>query len=261
MGSRLKILPIGTHGAFTQTGFNTNYLVSFGKSGGTLSQFMFDCGTTAGVAFQAIDKELLEITDVYLSHLHLDHVGGLIQLGLRRYSAGLERPRLYCCPDLASKLWPLFLKTFMQVALSQQGNIEKFDLENFFELIELPNQTKKLEHPFLISGINCIPVEFSHPNYSETYGLVIEERVLITSDTIFLPGVLESVANRFPIEAIFHHCTFNSALSKLHATVDELATLPEDLRELIILIHYDDHLPKVEGLEFELAEAGKIYEF
>ena len=261
MDSCLKILPIGTHGAFTQRGFNTNYLVSFEKAGSTESEFLFDCGTTAGVALQALDKELLEVTEVYLSHLHLDHVGGLVQLGLRRYSAGFEKPKIYCCPDLASKIWPLFLKTFMEIALSQEGTVGSFRLDDFFQLIELPRQNKKLEVSQLIAGIDCVPIEFSHPNQSDCHGLIIEEKVLITSDTVFLPSILESVANRFPIEAIFHHCTFNSGMAKLHATVNELATLPEDLRELIILTHYDDLLPSIEGLGFELAEAGKVYEF
>lgn len=261
MGSRLKILPIGTHGAFTQRGFNTNYLVSLQRPEQAKNEFLFDCGTTAGVALQALDRDLLEITEVYLSHLHLDHVGGLLQLGLRRYSAGMKRPRLYCCPDLAGKIWSLFLETFMGVALSQEGSIEKFQIEDFFDLITLTPQTTKLENSSLIGGINCVPVEFAHANRSETHGLIIEEKVLITSDTVFLPSILESVANRFPIEAIFHHCTFNPAMARLHATVEELSSLPEDLRELIILTHYDDALPSLEGLGFELAEAGKVYEF
>lgn len=261
MGSRLKILPIGTHGAFTQRGFNTNYLVSLQRPDQAKNEFLFDCGTTAGVALQALNRDLLEITEVYLSHLHLDHVGGLLQLGLRRYSAGLKRPKLYCSPDLASKIWPLFLKTFMEIALSQEGSIESLSMEDFFELITLAPQTKKLESSSLIAGINAVPVEFVHANQSETHGLIIEEKVLITSDTVFLPSILESVANRFPIEAIFHHCTFNPGMAKLHATVDELSSLPEDLRELIILTHYDDSLPSIEGLGFELAEAGRVYQF
>jgi ribonuclease BN (tRNA processing enzyme) len=261
MGSRLKILPLGTNGAFTETGFNTNYLVSLQAAERSKMEFLFDCGTTAGVAFRAINRNLLEAEDVYLSHLHLDHVGGLVQLGLRRYSAGLQKPRLYACKDLAQKLWPQFLQTFMEIALSQSGDIERLGLEDFFTLIEIPEQTKRLETSVEIAGINCTPIKFAHPNGSDTYGLVIQERVLITSDTIFLPSALESVANRFPIEAIFHHCTFNPGMVKLHAMVEELKTLPEDLRELIILNHYDDTIPENGAGEFELAEAGKIYEF
>jgi hydroxyacylglutathione hydrolase len=256
MASQLKITPVGINGAFTLRGLNTSYLVS--KNG---KDFLFDCGTTAGVALFKAGRSLVDVSEVYISHLHLDHVGGLFQLGLSRYSAGLPRPKLYASSDLAQKIWPLFLQTFMEFVLGHSGEIEQFGPESFFEVIEIPDQNEKLEASFQIGDITCVPIEFSHPSKSKVVGLVLDEKALLTADTIFLPSVLESVANRFRIEAIFHDCTFNPALQKLHATIEELASLPEDLRELILLSHYEDQLPTNERIPFELAEVGRTYTF
>jgi len=250
----LSIRPIGTNKAFSLKGFNTNYIVA-----GSDGKFLFDCGATAPIALDKLGISITEFQHVYLSHLHLDHVGGLIQLGLTRFNSGLDKVHLYCHEELASKIWPKFLESFMGRALGRDGVPERFTAEDFFEI-----------HPLLtagdfpqttISGVNCSLVRSEHPAMSDCYGLVINDKVYITSDTVFRPEVLESVANHFPLEAIFHHCTYNDALAGMHATVTQLRSLPEDLRQLIILSHYDDHMLGKTDPVFEIAEAGKIYSY
>ncbi len=83
----ISITPIGVNGAFSDLGFQTNYLIQFGQR-----HLLVDCGVTAARALRAIGKELVDIDTVFISHLHLDHIGGLYELGIRRYLAERERP-------------------------------------------------------------------------------------------------------------------------------------------------------------------------
>lgn len=250
------IRPIGTNAAFSVKGYNTNYIIE-----GPQGRFLFDCGSTAGRALDRIGLNLSDFQEVYLSHLHLDHVGGLVQLGLSRFSAGMERAKLYCHIDLAEKIWPLFLQSFMTRAISRDGQEENFEFADFFELSSLPDPGDDFTSSVTISGIRCTLFRSRHPASSECHGLILNEKVLITSDTIFMPEKLEEAANRFPLEAIFHHCTYNPALAGMHATVEQLRSLPGDLRELIILSHYDDHMTGKHDPVFELAIPGQVYKF
>jgi hydroxyacylglutathione hydrolase len=253
----LSVRPIGVSAAFTLKGFNTNYLIT-----GPKGSFLFDCGGTAPAALNSLGLNVVEVSDLYLSHLHLDHVGGLIQLGLQRFSAGHERPRLFTHQDLAQKIWPLFLNGFMGRIIGSSGEPEECKLSDFFEIYSfLPPESFSEEPDFSIAGINCSLVRGEHPAMSESYGLVLDGKVLITSDTTFQPARLERVANAYQLETIFHHCTYNPGLSGMHATVEQLKSLPQDLREMIILAHYDDHMLGQRDPNFELAEAGKIYTF
>jgi ribonuclease BN (tRNA processing enzyme) len=252
-----SVRPIGVSAAFTLKGFNTNYLIT-----GPKGSFLLDCGATAPMALSALGLSLTDVSELYLSHLHLDHVGGLIQLGLQRFSAGHERPRIYTHEDLAEKLWPLFLQGFIGKILGSSGKPERSEMSDFFELHSFPAPDAFSEKAgFSIAGIDCALYRGEHPAMSDSFGLVLNGKVLITSDTTFQPERLERVANHYQLETIFHHCTYNPGLSGMHATVEQLASLPEDLRELIILSHYDDHMLGKTDPTFQLAEAGRIYTF
>ncbi len=251
-----SICPIGTNSAFTQRGFNSNYIVR-----SEAGSFLFDCGSTAGAALDRLGLSLVDVSEVYLSHLHLDHVGGLIQLGLTRFSQELPRPKLYCHRDLGAKLWPVFLRGLMGIVIDRQGNPKSSELEDFFEPVILPDTGGGFDSVTTIAGLECVLIKSKHPAMSECHGLIIDQRVFLTSDAVFQPNSLESVANHFPLEMIIHHCTYNPGLAGMHATVDQLRSLPEDLRELIMLSHYDDQMIGKSDPNFELAETGRIYEY
>ena len=95
-------------------------------------------------------------------------------------------------------------------------------------------------------------------------GLVIDDRVIFTSDTRYDPDLIKSFTAKFDIEAIFHDCQFFTG--GVHAGIDELARLPADIKKRIVLTHYGDdweeNLPKVKSGGFAgLAKQWHFYTF
>ena len=79
-------------------------------------------------------------------------------------------------------------------------------------------------------------------------GLLVDERVMFTSDTRYDPVLLETFSSIFSIEAIFHDCQFFTG--GIHAGIDELTELPESVRSRMCLMHYgdswDEHADKID---------------
>jgi hypothetical protein len=70
-------------------------------------------------------------------------------------------------------------------------------------------------------------------------GLVIDERILFTSDTRFDPQMLEEFDSKFSLEVIFHDCQLFTG--GVHTSITELSHLPESIRRKIVLVHYGDN--------------------
>lgn len=260
MSSRLLVTPIGVNDAFTVEGFQTAYLL---ECGGT--RLLVDCGTTAARSLSRLDLTLADIEAVYVSHIHLDHVGGLPELALQRYILGRERPLIYLHASLTDTLWGNFLSGVLGSYVDKKGVPRKAAAETFFRFMPVNNTCQEGEPPTTVGAISLRLVPMRHVEGAPSFGIVANDTVLITSDTTFMPELLEEVANRFGLQAIFHDCSFRSNQHHVHATYDELLSLPNDLKSLLILTHYEqdyrDHLKGNKKLELTLAEAGVTHEF
>ncbi len=69
--------------------------------------------------------------------------------------------------------------------------------------------------------------------------VIIEDKIMYTSDTRFDRDLLESFDRKMKFEAIFHDCQLFTG--GIHASIDELVTLPSRLKKKIILMHYGDN--------------------
>jgi hypothetical protein len=70
-------------------------------------------------------------------------------------------------------------------------------------------------------------------------GLVIDDRVLFTSDTRYDPDLLFTYDERFHFEAIFHDCQFFTG--GVHASIEELNNYSPQLKRRMYLTHYGDN--------------------
>jgi len=79
-------------------------------------------------------------------------------------------------------------------------------------------------------------------SWNETFnstGVVIDDRIVFTGDTIFDKELLDWLSVRFPkTETIFHDCQMFKG--GVHASYNELLTLPAEMRKKIFLCHYSD---------------------
>ena len=69
--------------------------------------------------------------------------------------------------------------------------------------------------------------------------MIIDNKILYTSDTRFDLDLLESFDRKFKFETIFHDCQLFTA--GIHASIDELSSLPARLKKKIVLMHYGDN--------------------
>jgi hypothetical protein len=76
-------------------------------------------------------------------------------------------------------------------------------------------------------------------------GVLLDERVLFTSDTRFDPELLSELDQRYNLEMIFHDCQFFTG--GVHASLEELATLPAELKGKMVLMHYADNWQQYEA--------------
>lgn len=69
--------------------------------------------------------------------------------------------------------------------------------------------------------------------------IIIDDSILYTSDTRFDEELLLTFDERYDFDVIFHDCQLFTG--GVHASINELSTLPGTIREKIVLMHYGDN--------------------
>ncbi len=76
----MKVTCIGCGNAFSKLLFNQSFLLE--EDGRKL---LIDCGSKIPMALYHHNIDVTEIDDIYISHLHADHIGGLEEMAFGRY--------------------------------------------------------------------------------------------------------------------------------------------------------------------------------
>jgi ribonuclease BN (tRNA processing enzyme) len=129
---------------------------------------------------------------IFITHAHLDHIGGLEGL-YYRLAAGGGRPltRLYM---------PAPLLQVLQRRLADYPNLLAEGGSNFWDVFQLIPVSERFWHRDLLFSV--FPVR--HHEYLAAFGLALEGRFLYTGDTRPIPETLNRYASRG--ERIFHDC-------------------------------------------------------
>lgn len=209
-----------------------------------------------------------QITDVFLSHCHLDHVASLPVLLDSAYERGPSCVTVHGSSHTLSALrtdllndrtWPDF------VALSTPAN-------RFVRLQELVPC-----HAIQVGQVRVMPVELQH--VVPTLGFIVSDgraSIAVISDTLHGTGVLSLVAKTPNLKAVFLECSFPNQLQwladkSMHLTPSTFATeielLPPTTR--VIAIHIKpawhdlvvDELRALKAGNVEIGEIGTVYEF
>ena len=239
-----SIVPIGVNDAFSTGGFETNYLVQSPDT-----TMLVDCGTTASRALAKSGRSLIDIDSVYISHLHLDHTGGLVELGTKRYFGGKSRPRIYLHRDIYPDIWDCFLSGLMAHFVDTEGNGHVAGPDTFFEFVPVDFHFQGGEDSLDIADISLRLVKVDHMAGTPTHGLVVNDSVFITTDTTHQPQLLMQLSDKFGLRAIFHDCSFRKELEAIHCSYFQLLCLPQEIKDLLILTHYEDWGPEFSSIE------------
>ena len=244
--------------------YNTNILVH--APGG---KWLIDCGVTGMLALRNAGINTIDIKAAFITHLHGDHVYGLEELLFEAYfklhrKVGLWLPEAFLAPGAVNgeNIWENFLQASMTSSvLLPDGSYSQLGLSDYADVVSL---SSALSYDFFGVPVRIFPV--SHVWHRSAFGICLDERVVFTADTVFSRKAIEEHLER-GAEVIFHDVSFlPPKKGGVHASFDELKTLPRDIIEKIVLMHYADEVTEDEkkcalDAGFRLAHCGEVFRF
>ena len=147
----MQILFLGAGSAHTVGGdnFQSNMLLTADNG----RRLLIDCGSDIRWSLAKQRLSYLDITDIYISHLHADHLGGMEYIGFTtKFDPRCSRPRLYVESSLARPMWDNSLRGGMGLISGSETT-----LETFFDL-----RTVVARRPFEWEGIRLEVVPAVH---------------------------------------------------------------------------------------------------
>lgn len=233
----MKFIFLGSGSAFADIGNYQSNMILQAKSGKNL---LLDCGTDVRLSLHEQGFSYCDIHDVYVSHLHADHVGGLEWLAFTtKFDPKCQKPTIYGACDVLNELWD---KTLSGGLSSIQG--VNADIETYFNLNPVAKNgffTWNNIKFYLIQTVHAI----SGYSIMPTYGLLFtinETTIFITMDSRLVSFYLDNIY--VDADIIFHDCEISPIKSGVHAHYTDLCLLPPELKKKIWLYHYTgDYLP------------------
>lgn len=266
----MKVTVIGCGNAFSNINFNQSFILEEEFNGST-RRMLFDCGFKIPEAFYKANLSIKDINDIFISHNHADHCGGLEWVAFsrydwmarpRKYEEGNYAPNLITNEQLIKDLWDKTLRGGLE---SMEGFVAGID--TFFKPIKIkPNRS------FQWQGWNCELIQQIHimsgNMISWTFGLFMTKEghksIYFTADSQHCsPRQIEIFYKKADI--IIQDCecigidTKNKKFlfsSGVHANYAQLAGWPsanaivlsEDIKKKMLLSHYQDFV--TEGEDF-----------
>lgn len=231
----MQLMFLGTGSAFcvTPNNFQSNLLLS-SPSGRRL---LIDCGSDIRLSLHAVGLNYRDISDIYISHLHADHIGGLEYMGFTcKFDPSTELPNIFISEQIGGQLWDNCLAGSMAINEDEDPST----ISTYFRYRPVSSNNH-----FQWEGIDFQLIPTRHVvgrNYTIfSYGLLFTingTRIYLTTDTKFHPDALAAVMDEADI--IFHDCEAAAVATGVHPHYTELNTLPSDLKSKIWLYHYDD---------------------
>ena len=130
----MKIITVGCGNAFSIESFNQSFVIE--ENG---RKMLIDCGMQTPQALESIGIDFKEIDDIYISHLHADHIGGLEYFAFQRYD-WMNKPRVFKnAPNLIGNVQ--LLKDLWDKSL--RGGLES--MQGFVATINTFFQTQPVE--------------------------------------------------------------------------------------------------------------------
>lgn len=236
-----RLLFLGTGNSESLDNFNSNLLIMSARQ-----RMLVDCGWTIKPALRNIGLSIADIDTIFITHVHGDHIFGLEQLGFElRYKCN-RKPTLILEEGIYDELWTHCLKGSMGKSSSGENS-----LEDFFKIRHVD------EHAFTVDNLSFETFKTHHEPNKPSYGLVINNDIVFSSDTKAVASVSRRKAR------LYIHDVTTQEGNPAHAGLEELVkAYPRSVREKMLLTHYDDdiysYLEYVQTNFMGLAATGQV---
>jgi len=188
----------------------------------------------------------LPVKFLFLTHSHADHVGGLEEIALLGRYSNKRKAIMVINEAYQHLLWDMSMRG--GVAYNEEEASIMLSFESFFDIVRPTVLTDYPRETFgaNIGDIDIKMIRTKHiPDSSSDWmgsfwscGVIIDDRIMFTSDTRFDHDLLYRYEKRFNFEAIFHDCQFYTG--GVHASLEELNQLPVKYKNKTYLSHYGD---------------------
>lgn len=249
---------LGTGSAFSKN-FGNNSAVLTITNGPMVKRMMIDCGRTTPDDLHSSQFDLGDIDAIFITHLHGDHVYGLEEMGFYgRYVLNKKPHLIFPTFEMKDKLWYSVLSGTME-----EGDLDVpmiFDDYFTYEIVDEKDQY------FLFNDCMISVYNTEHIKDKESYGLIISEYdyIVYTSDSLFNKEFIKS-AVKDGAQAIFHDCQMVDYKGKVHASLDDLESLPNKYKRKIHIMHYGDdlasHYKRIKDNHLNIVSKGETYSF
>jgi ribonuclease BN (tRNA processing enzyme) len=220
----MRVFPIGVGTAFGRRLFNTNLVFEFDSS----AFLLVDCGITASRSLETIGMSVLDVENLFISHLHADHIGGIEELALKNKLILDKTINLFINEKLVDSFWESIRGGLEFTQLGRQR------LDDYFEVFTHHDG-------FVLEGLDFSTYPTHHIEGMLSFDLAFGS-FLLTGDTVFSKDYVLGRAQGF--QTVVHDCSFND-VQKVHTHYVDLIQ-NRDLFDELHIVHYEDHIERFE---------------
>lgn len=230
---RFKLTFLGVGSSNALENYQSNVLVEHLDSNRKL---LIDAGDDIRFSLKAAGIKQSDVTDIYITHPHGDHIHGLEGIAFAtKWIPNREKTRLIVSGSFSGDLWSKSLSLGLGSLEGETAEIRSyFDLDSIspkgrFEWCGINFQMVQVVH--IMNGYGIVP----------SYGLMFMVNgltVFFTSDTQFAPHQLLKFYEQ--ADVIFHDCETAPFKSGVHAHYSFLKTLDPRYKKKMWLYHYQD---------------------
>jgi L-ascorbate metabolism protein UlaG (beta-lactamase superfamily) len=240
----LELFFFGIGSAFSRRQYQTNLLIMKGKD-----HLLVDCGTRLPPLLKDLGLQVTDIKNILITHSHADHIGGLEEFALSGRYIAKNKPTMVINEAYQQILWDMSLRGGCGFNEGEDVPAAKLAFSDFFDTNRpkrLPGYSRET-FDARVGKIKLLMMRTKHfpdnsPDWQHSFwscGLIIDERVMFTSDTRYDPDLINYYEKKFNLEAIFHDCQLFTG--GIHAGIEEINRLPRRIKKKIHLAHYGDN--------------------